>query len=1025
MPLLLRLALLVGIGLAAAPASAQPADWSDLTVYQVVTDRFFNAVSTNDNLGGTYDPSDGARTHGGDFQGLTAKLDYIQSLGVDAIWISPVLENAAGEYHGYAARNLSVIAPQMGGATGLQDFVAAAHARGLKVMIDIVANHMGDLIDSTDNNYPDYDPSGGYNLRWRQAGNTHDAPFDDLSLFHAHGHVQDFSAPEQELGELFGLDDLDTSNPVVRDALVDAYVELVDKTDCDAFRIDTIKHAELPFWEDFLPRLRAGIDALGKTDFLLFGEVFDGDPWKCGIYTGTQAGGSYLLDSVTWFPQTFAARWVFSGNGAPSDLDQTADDGLYDPTVLGQRGLFFDNHDIGRLASFGLANQDDTMLRLATVWLLTTRGMPILYYGTEQEFDGGGDPWNREDMDDGQWDFGPSEGESFNMTSSLFQLTRRLQDLRHDRPAFGGAQVDLWAESGGPGGMAWRRDDPVDPLDDVLIALNTATSPRTSSALATRWPAGTVVSDALHPGRSFAVDGGGTLELDLPARSAMVLVAEDVPSDLRVVRTWPRHDGELRLASRAATLTFDRPLDPSVVGEVTVAGVTGAVVTFDGDRTVSVRPAAGWPHNALVTLEVAATAQAVDGTTLGAAFSTRFRALSTTIGVSLAADLDAEEREPFGLKNPGALEVPPEGWITDPADALSPLVADRERGRVFRLSDRWHLPTHSADDELSDPVALEMADGDLLVASGGRIHRIDPAGNRTLIHDLLTPIADLGYAWSFAPPAIIATCPELDAVVGVSPTGGAWALSLGELGNPQGVAVAPPGHPQAGLVLVADPDIAGVGSGTIRSVAADGTLATVLSGPTVSGVMALEFIDRPGGFGLWNLYGADVLAESVLRLSPGAVTTIASGFHNLHGADILAFGRDDDLFVSDPGGAESGTNPGTGAARRVVRLVGAPSATAAPELPASVVLHPPHPNPANPAVQLAFTLPRATAARLTIHDTAGRRVATLLDGPAAAGETRATWRGRDDAGVEVASGVYHARLVTGGWTRVQKVVLVR
>jgi len=199
----------------------------------------------------------------------------------------------------------------------------------------------------------------------------------------------------------------------------------------------------------------------------------------------------------------------------------------------------------------------------------------------------------------------------------------------------------------------------------------------------------------------------------------------------------------------------------------------------------------------------------------------------------------------------------------------------------------------------------------------------------------------------------------------------------------------------------------------------------VLSGSAVDGVMALEFVDVAGGFGLWSLYGADVVDEVVRRLAPGAPTTLASGFHNLHGADLLAVGRDDDLFVSDPGGAEPGTNPGTGAAPRVVRLVGAPSATPAPVLPSGVVLHPPHPNPANPAVRLSFTLPHPAPVRLTLHDAAGRRVATLLDGPAPAGEFVRTWRGRDDAGVEVASGVYHARLVVEGETRVQKVVLVR
>lgn len=121
-----------------------------------MTDRFFDGETSNDNLGGGYDPSDGSRVHGGDFQGLEEKLDYIAGLGVDTVWISPVVLNANGEYHDYAAR-------------------------GIYVILDLVTNHMGDLIGSFDQGYPDYDPSGGYQLSWWSAANHYDPPFDDLS----------------------------------------------------------------------------------------------------------------------------------------------------------------------------------------------------------------------------------------------------------------------------------------------------------------------------------------------------------------------------------------------------------------------------------------------------------------------------------------------------------------------------------------------------------------------------------------------------------------------------------------------------------------------------------------------------------------------------------------------------------------------------------------------------------------------------------------------------------------------------
>ncbi|HER19855.1 MAG TPA: hypothetical protein ENO14_02285, partial [Chromatiales bacterium] len=247
--LLLALALLS----LAAPARAQVETWRDVTLYQIVTDRFFDGEPSNNDLGGTYDPSDGYRVHGGDFQGLTQRLDYIAGLGVDGVWISPVVLNARGEYHGYAARDLFAISDQMGGEQALVDFVAAAHARGLLVILDVVANHMGNLIGSFDAGYPDYDPDGGYALQWWNPSNRYPAPFDDLSLFHPYGEIQDFSDPQQILGELFGLDDLRTELPAVRDILADAYIQLIQTTDCDGFRIDTVKHAELGLWQDFAP----------------------------------------------------------------------------------------------------------------------------------------------------------------------------------------------------------------------------------------------------------------------------------------------------------------------------------------------------------------------------------------------------------------------------------------------------------------------------------------------------------------------------------------------------------------------------------------------------------------------------------------------------------------------------------------------------------------------------------------------------------------------------------------------------
>src|SRR2546426_5499399 len=144
---------------ALAPARAatpSPDDWRDLVLYQIVTDRFANGDPSNDAVEGNYAPTDGQRIHGGDFAGIQSKLDYLQQLGVDGIWISPVVLNANAEYHGYAARDFYSIAPHFGTLAELQSLVAACHTRGMVVVLDVVVNHMGDLIDSGDPGYPTF-----------------------------------------------------------------------------------------------------------------------------------------------------------------------------------------------------------------------------------------------------------------------------------------------------------------------------------------------------------------------------------------------------------------------------------------------------------------------------------------------------------------------------------------------------------------------------------------------------------------------------------------------------------------------------------------------------------------------------------------------------------------------------------------------------------------------------------------------------------------------------------------------------
>ena len=479
---ILGLALLAVAALVApvAAATPSPADWRDLVLYQVVTDRFSNGNPGNDAVEGGYAPADGYKIHGGDFAGLTARLDYLSNLGVDAVWISPIVLNANAEYHGYAARDFFSLAPHFGTLAELRQFVAAAHARGIRVIIDMVCNHMGTLINSSGSGWPDYKYPAGYTLKWANSGKRFAGVFDDLTKFHPYGDIGNYSDPEQILGQLSGLNDLKTEDPAVQLALYQAAQFLIDSTDCDGFRVDTVKHVEMAFWSSWCANVRLYAALAGKTHFLMFGEVWEGDDAKVGSYTGTMGGGNYKFDSMLHYPMYFTANGVFAFDDAPANLSSRyAALTNYDVSTRERLTTFLDNHDNARFLSFGMADQDESRLRAALAWLLTSRGVPILYYGTEQNFDGGGDPWCREDMWSGQWNYGPSLGDNFDESHALFRHVRGILEARRRHEALRrGITTELYAETSGPGLYVFRRES---ASDSALVALNTSNGPLTRS----------------------------------------------------------------------------------------------------------------------------------------------------------------------------------------------------------------------------------------------------------------------------------------------------------------------------------------------------------------------------------------------------------------------------------------------------------------------------------------------------------------------------------------------------------------
>ena len=429
--------------------------WEGKTVYQAVTDRFHNGDKSNDQ--GT-DPGDPQKFHGGDWQGVIDKLDYLKDLNVDCIWLSCPYEGqrdflGMDGFHGYWPHDFSKPEPGFGTREKFQELTEKAHAKGMKVMLDVVLNHTG------------------YNHPF-----TTDPEKKDW--FNANGNISGLGQWEMENGSLCGLPDLKQQNPEVSKYLVEVHKDWLK--DVDAFRIDAMRH--MP--EDFLRQFNREMKA-EKPDFYGVGEAF----WlKSNFVAGYQNRAS---DSMLDFPLAYAIRRTFAGD--PSrDLQDRIDywkevkphasqheawrvlldshksqdmsllsealsnDKLYDnPAKL---GTFIDNHDMVRFMSDTAG--DIRRQEQALAFLYGVRGTPHVYYGTEVAMEGIG-PANRNDM---EWGKNPE----------LTQKFKKLTEARkHSEALQFGSQVEVHCAKDTYGFARIR------PEEEVICLFNKSDVPQT------------------------------------------------------------------------------------------------------------------------------------------------------------------------------------------------------------------------------------------------------------------------------------------------------------------------------------------------------------------------------------------------------------------------------------------------------------------------------------------------------------------------------------------------------------------
>ncbi|HTL18241.1 MAG TPA: alpha-amylase family glycosyl hydrolase, partial [Patescibacteria group bacterium] len=610
-----------------------------------MTDRFFDGNPANNNADGNYNPSSssGNKVHGGDFEGIEQKLDYIKALGATAIWISPVVVNANAEFHGYAGRDFYNVAQHWGTLSNLQHMISAAHARGLLVIDDIICNHGGDLIYSTNSGYSAFLSPPGYASLSYRTSKQYAAPFNTnainptlTNIFHNNGNIPDYNtAQHYQLGELSGLDDFRTESAYVRSNMVEVYKYWIGQAGFDGFRIDTTKHVEMGFWQNWCPAVHAYAASIGKSNFFMFGEVFDGSESLCGSYTGTKAGGAFAQDSVLDYPLFFTINSVFataSGDTKQIEDHYNAITGNYDPSAQMRLVTFLDNHDNARFLNASGATTN--RLNVALAFLYTSRGIPCLYYGTEQAFNGATDPNDREDMFDGQFEQGPSLGDNFNMTHPEFQMVARLNNFRRLYPALQtGSHVNQWNNPSGPGLFAYARRL---NTQEVFVVFNTTNSSQTLPSRSTIYPAGTTLVNLLNTNETVTVLGGPlTPPILVPSTSVKIFLAQSqwLPLDPAVTSISPAHDSTNISALTALVVQFSQPMDTNSVmaGFSTTPGTSGSFAWSPAGDSFTYTPAPSWPGLTMMTVRIADTARAAaTSKTLYAAFESRFKTAVAT-----------------------------------------------------------------------------------------------------------------------------------------------------------------------------------------------------------------------------------------------------------------------------------------------------------------------------------------------------------------------------------------------------------
>lgn len=631
--------------------NADDFDWDESVIYFMVTDRFFDGNESNNTASGakTYGKDNAGLYHGGDFAGITQKLDYLEDLGINTIWITPIVENIPGvqvtgegaddvpynaAFHGYWASDFTKLNPALGTREEFQTLIDQAHNRGIRIMVDIVVNHAG------------YDTDFGDMIR----------------------SGDDIVSGSDQKDSLSNLPDFRTEDPAVSAQLVKWQTQWVKDFGIDYFRVDTVKHVENDTWAE-LKNALTEVD----SDFKMIGEYAGG-----GYASNGNTLGTGEMDSDLDFDFNDQATNFVKGNISSVESFLTSRNSVLNNTYM--TGQFLGSHDEDgfkqKLLDGGMAEDAATAASMVAASLqITAKGQPVIYYGEEIGQTG----LNNYPYQTNRYDFDWSIVSNDNKTYQHYKKMLSIRNAYTDVFARGDRKTILASDENGYDIVSRSYKE-----TKLYVGLNIKDVAQTVEIPVSE-NNGTVLKD-LYSGKTYTVSNGkikviipaatdgGTVVLKNNSSTNGGSTGGSSSSGSTTTETKPSEDtkkdatttesvipAEKLPEGTTATVTVTKDASGKVTAEAAVAATgktskTGVKATVNADVIQAVTEAAG-TKDVTITQEV----KKADGTT---AYTLQVNAADVKAGAKLAVMKKDEKTGELVLVNQKAYKVAKDGSVS-------------------------------------------------------------------------------------------------------------------------------------------------------------------------------------------------------------------------------------------------------------------------------------------------------------------------------------------------------------------------